>query len=78
MASLNIVPLGSPGEIGKNMTSIEYGRNIPIVDAGIMFPENDRAGFELARAIRQHRGHLKDVPILMLTSINRKFPMGFN
>ena len=44
----------------------------------VMFPENDRAGFELARAIRQHEGDLKDIPILMLTAINSKFPMGFN
>ena len=44
----------------------------------VMFPENDRAGFELARTIRQHQGNLKDIPILMLTAINSKFPMGFN
>ncbi len=44
----------------------------------VMFPENDKAGFELARAIRQHEGKLKDTPILMLTAINSKFPMGFS
>jgi ribonuclease J len=46
MASLTIVPLGGLGEIGKNMISIEYGRNIPIVDAGIMFPEADVPGVD--------------------------------
>jgi ribonuclease J len=45
-ASLNIVPLGGLGEIGKNMMSIEYGRNILIVDAGIMFPEADMPGVD--------------------------------
>jgi len=44
--SLRIVPLGGLGEIGKNMMSIEYGENILIVDAGIMFPENDMLGID--------------------------------
>jgi ribonuclease J len=46
MASLNIVPLGGLGEIGKNMLSVEYGRNILIVDAGIMFPETGMPGVD--------------------------------
>jgi ribonuclease J len=45
-ASLNIVPLGGLGEIGKNMMSVEYGRNILIVDAGIMFPEASMPGVD--------------------------------
>lgn len=44
---LKIVPLGGAGEIGKNMTAIEYGRNILIVDAGGMFPEYDMYGIDL-------------------------------
>lgn len=43
---LRIVPLGGLGEVGKNMMSIEYGRNILIVDAGIMFPESDMLGID--------------------------------
>ncbi len=45
-AKLRIVPLGGLGEVGKNMTCIEYGRNILIVDAGIMFPESDMPGVD--------------------------------
>ncbi len=45
--ALKIVPLGGLGEIGKNMTVFEYGRNIMIVDAGVMFPEHDMLGIDL-------------------------------
>ena len=44
---LRIVPLGGLGEIGKNLTLFEYGRNIIIVDCGSMFPENDMWGIDL-------------------------------
>lgn len=44
---LRILPLGGLGEIGKNMTVIEYGEQILIIDAGIMFPENDMLGIDL-------------------------------
>ena len=43
----------------------------------VMFPEDASAGFELARLIRHEKGELKDIPILMLTAINTKFPLGF-
>lgn len=45
--NLKIVPLGGLGEIGKNMTVIEYGRNQIIIDCGVMFPENDMYGIDL-------------------------------
>ncbi|MBC8470169.1 MAG: response regulator [Planctomycetes bacterium] len=43
----------------------------------VMFPENASAGFELARSMRHKSGKLKNIPILMLTAINTKFPLGF-
>ena len=43
----------------------------------VMFPENSSAGFELARAIRHYHEKLRSVPILMLTAVNAKFPLGF-
>jgi len=42
----------------------------------VMFPGNNSGGFDLARSIRNDPD-LKDLPILMLTSINMQFPLGF-
>ncbi|MFN2175324.1 MAG: ribonuclease J [Anaerolineales bacterium] len=43
---LRIIPLGGLGEVGKNMMAYEYGKNILIVDTGLMFPENDMLGID--------------------------------
>jgi CheY-like chemotaxis protein len=48
-----------------------------LVVLDVMFPEDASAGFELARFMRHKSEKLKDVPILMLTAINTKFPLGF-
>ena len=44
---LKIVFLGGVGEIGKNMTAIECGDDIIIIDAGAIFPTDETPGFDL-------------------------------
>ncbi len=43
---LRIIPLGGLGEVGKNMMAYEFGGDIIVVDAGIMFPNNDMLGVD--------------------------------
>jgi len=43
---LRIIPLGGFGEVGKNMMVYEFGGEILVVDAGLMFPENDMLGVD--------------------------------
>ncbi len=44
---LKIIPLGGLDEIGKNITVLEYGKDMIIVDCGVGFPEEDMYGVDL-------------------------------
>ena len=46
-SKLRIISLGGLGEVGKNMTVIEYGDDIVVVDAGMGFPDKDMPGVDL-------------------------------
>jgi ribonuclease J len=46
-STLRVLPLGGLGEIGKNMTVVEYDGRIVVVDTGLMFPTPDQLGIDL-------------------------------
>ncbi len=63
---LKIIPLGGLDEIGKNMTLIEFGNDIIVIDCGLAFPDDDMLGVDLVipdttylkRNVRKLRGYL--------------------
>ena len=44
---LKIIPLGGLDEIGKNITVLEYGKDMIVIDCGVGFPDEDMYGVDL-------------------------------
>ncbi len=64
-------------DIESAVKSMEERRpDLLILD--VMFPEDSTAGFSLARSMRHYNEKLKGIPVLMLTAVNTKFPLGFS
>ncbi|MEK9161184.1 MAG: ribonuclease J [Patescibacteria group bacterium] len=43
---VRIIPIGGVEEIGRNMTVVEYGEDIIVIDAGVQFPEEETPGID--------------------------------
>jgi ribonuclease J len=63
-----VLPLGGLGEIGKNMTVVEYDGRIVVVDTGLMFPTTEMLGIDLVLPdfsyLRERAG---DIEAIVLT-----------
>ena len=66
--TLRIVPLGGLGEIGRNMTVLEYQGRLLVVDCGVLFPEEHQPGVDLILPDFDHIAErLGDIEALVLT-----------
>jgi ribonuclease J len=67
LETIRIVPLGGVEEVGRNMTAIEYGDDIIVVDAGIQFTDSDSPGVDYilpnVRYLEERKGKIRALVI---------------
>jgi ribonuclease J len=67
-SKLRVLPLGGLGEIGKNMTVVEYEGRIVVVDTGLMFPTAEMLGIDLVLPDFSYlRDRAEDIEAIVLT-----------
>jgi ribonuclease J len=65
---LRVLPLGGLGEIGKNMTVVEYEDRIIVVDVGLRFPTAEMMGIDLVLPDFAYlRGRVSDIEAIVIT-----------
>jgi ribonuclease J len=66
--TLCVLPLGGLGEIGKNMTVVEYDERIVVVDTGLRFPTAEQLGIDLVLPDFSYlRGRVEDIEAIVIT-----------
>jgi ribonuclease J len=67
-SALRVLPLGGLGEIGKNMTVVEYDNRIVVVDTGLRFPTAEMLGIDLVLPDFTYlRERAKDIEAIVIT-----------
>ncbi len=68
MSALRVLPLGGLGEIGKNMTVVEYDGRIMVVDVGLRFPTPEMVGIDLVLPDFSYlRERARDIEAIVVT-----------
>ena len=66
--TLRVLPLGGVGEIGKNMTVVEYEGRIVVVDTGLRFPTAEQLGIDLVLPDFAYlRSRVEDIEAIVIT-----------
>ncbi len=66
--TMRVLPLGGLGEIGKNMTVLEYEDRLLVVDAGLRFPAAEQVGIDLVLPDFAYlRGRVDDIEGIVIT-----------
>ena len=66
--ALRVLPLGGVGEIGKNMTVVEYDGRIVVVDTGLRFPTAEQMGIDLVLPDFAYlRSRVDDIDAIVIT-----------
>ena len=66
--TLRVLPLGGVGEIGKNMTVVEYDGRIVVVDTGLRFPTAEQLGIDLVLPDFAYlRSRVEDIEAIVIT-----------
>jgi len=67
-SKLRVLPLGGLGEIGKNMTVLEYDGRIVVVDVGLRFPTPEMVGIDLVLPDFSYlRERARDIEAIVVT-----------
>ncbi|MFC0675525.1 ribonuclease J [Brachybacterium hainanense] len=65
---MRIIPLGGLGDVGRNMTAVEYGGRLLVMDCGVLFPEESQPGVDLILPDFDYiKDRLEDVSAIVLT-----------
>jgi len=65
---LRVAIVGGAEEVGRNMTMIEYGRDVILIDCGLQFPEEDQPGIDyIIPNVSYLKGREKDVKGIVIT-----------
>lgn len=64
-STVSLIPLGGVGEIGKNMWLLEQGKDILVLDCGVMFPDEEMLGVDLVipdiTYLKERAGRVKGI-----------------